>query len=131
MNEWCLTLVVRHHRQIISLFLLIVLGTLSLKVLFSGQISHGNCDEFAHVHFRKVHSKLQEKEHVIVISDQEKNDADRCHEGKSISANSAFPALAYDFTVPKYELSFDLEFKVHSNYRRPYLEPFRKPPKNV
>lgn len=119
----------RHHRQIISLFLLIVLGTLSLKVLFVGQISHGSCDEFSHVHFRKAHSILQDKDHLIGLSDQEKNDEDHCHEGKSISASSALPAFEYDFTVPKYELSFDLEFTVHSNYRRPYLEPNRKPPK--
>jgi hypothetical protein len=109
--------------------MLFVFGVLSLKVLFAGAIGHASCDEFGHIHFHKLHTVTQNINTLGKPLNQQDDDDENCHEGKSIFAYAPFPAETFDFALPKYDLVFELVFSLQNNFKSPYLEPHRKPPK--
>jgi hypothetical protein len=116
-------------KRYISFVMLFVFGVLSLKVLFAGAIGHGNCDEFGHIHFHKAHKATQNINTLSKPSGQQDDVDDNCHEGKSVFTYATFPADIYNFALPKYDLIFELVFSLENNFKSPYLEPHRKPPK--
>ena len=100
-----------------------------MKVLFAGAIGHGSCDEFGHIHFHKLHKVTQNIHTLSNTSDQQDDDEENCHEGKSIFMYAAFPADTIYFSTPNYDLIFKTVLSLKNNFKSPYLEPNRKPPK--
>lgn len=109
--------------------MLFVLGVFSLKVFFSGSIGHTNCNEFAHIHFHSAHKITQNINTISNHSNQQNDNDENCHEGKSVFTYAQFPVDNFNFVLPTYSLVFDLVLSLENNFKNPDLEPHRKPPK--
>ena len=116
----------RKRTRLISSLLLIVLGVLILKNLapnLMGSQTH-NCDEFAHMHIGFYHHSSDD----VSIESEHDHEEESCHEGKSVFAYSIFPIII-QIPKPIYAVVFKSVFDLKNNFKSPYLEPRRKPPK--
>ncbi len=104
---------VQRRTRFISSLLLVVLGVLILKNL-ALNISE---TEFEHIHF-----------HAFSIESEHDHEEESCPEGKSIFATTIFPE-AIEIPKPTYTAVFKNIFVLENNFKSPYLEPLRKPPK--
>lgn len=114
-----------------SYLLLLLFGFLFLKNLLPNIIdhNHNNHDEFGHIHF---HTKIAQKsvDHLENTSSRKQTEKDKnCSSGKSVFAYSHYPSEIYKITVPNLVEAFDLIFTVTNNFKTPYLDPIRKPPR--
>lgn len=110
---------VRRKTRFISSLLLVVLSVLILKNLapnLMGSQTH-DCNEFAHLHF-----------HTLSIDSEHDHEEESCHEGKSVFAFSIFP-VSIQVPQPIYTAVFKNIFELKNNFKSPYLEPLRRPPK--
>jgi hypothetical protein len=111
-------------------------GFLFLKNLLPDIVSHNhnNHDEIGHIHFFQDHKKAHKKsvntfENVIGRQQADDDDDENCSSGKSVFAYSHFPSQVYKIVIPSLAKAFDLIFTVSNNFKTPYLEPRRKPPR--
>jgi hypothetical protein len=91
--------------------------------------NHHNHDEIGHIHFYKMHTK-KISENVIKDTSSETQAAqdENCSSGKSVFSYSQMP-VAFSFSMPMVPTVFKAVFAEINNFKTPYLEPKRKPPR--
>jgi hypothetical protein len=120
---------VRKSRRAISILLLIIFGVLSLKNLLPHltEASHGNCDEFGHIHI--VHLKHSQTKTIRSQSDHTDDNDENCHSGKSVYSYSLFPTTRYEMIAISHAIVFDVVSTLENHFSSPEIKPLRKPPK--
>ena len=86
--------------------------------------SHSSCFEFSHVHKFKMKDRSFGPRY-------EANDDDDCHEGKSIFSYSLFPEPVFLRPNSLTKVSFKPVWVLNNNFKVPFLEPTRKPPRLI
>jgi len=110
------------RKRFVSYLLLFVLGFFALKNLLPGAATGDHdCQEFGHLHFFHFEK--------IAAEGSLQHIEGNCHEGKYLLSHSPFPAVVFDLFVPTYKVIHELVFTLENQFKSPYLEPRRKPPK--
>ena len=116
-----------------KLALLFALAFLSVKGAFVDPsfASHGDCQEFGHIHLYQTHSADGFAVGLDSIKAQDLNSSEKsCHEGKIFLDTSPFPFAKVFFIPDAYRLVYKLVFNWAKFLEEPELEPLRKPPKS-
>jgi hypothetical protein len=103
---------VAKKKRLVIYLLVSLFGVLFLKNLYFEYLgqSFDHCDEIGHVHFKK-------------------NSDDHCHSAGSILSAVALSDAVYFISAQKFEIEFQLNFQIDSNFESPFLEGPRKPPR--
>lgn len=114
--------------------LLFIFGVLFLKNLLPNLADHNrdNHDEIGHIHFFHGHNKTinQFDDYLGETANRQQTDDDEnCSSGKSIFADSHVPSKIYKIVHPSLVMAFELVFNLKNNFKTPYLEPQKKPPR--
>ena len=122
----------RRKKQLTVYLLLFVFGFLSLKNLLPtvAEHAHGDCAELGHVHFYNLFKYEQHLGQLKKAGPQD-DQADDCHEAKSVSSYSVSPEVKFTFAQPVHKIVFELVFALANGFKSPYLEPMRKPPRTA
>lgn len=110
-----------------SYILLFVLSFSVLKNLLPSTPEHGDCSEFGHIHFHDL-GRDSKTNAILKLSNNSGNEDD-CHEGKAFAGYFILHSGKLEMAEPVYEDSFEIVFLVENNFKSPYLEPRRKPPR--
>ena len=121
----------QQKKRFTSYLLLFIFGFLFLKNLLPNiaDLNHHNHDEVGHIHFFQVHKAKPTDSFETTESRQSDNDDENCSSGKSIFAFSPVPDETYKIIIPSLTMAFNLIFKLDNNFKTPYLEPRKKPPR--
>lgn len=117
------------QKNIVIFILLFSFVVLYAKALFPALASsaYDNCDEIGHIHNFKVHKNVN---NIPVVKTDSSDDED-CHEGKSIFTFMVACSKVSIKAHEKFPTLFKLVWTVENNFKTPYLEPRRKPPREV
>lgn len=101
--------------------LVFLFGFLFLKNLLPDLVDHSldNCDEVGHVHYYSIEKKGFE---------HHKAD-ESCHSAQSLFAVALFPTKLFPIFYPRWIPTFSLILNLQNNFKAPYLEPRKKPPR--
>jgi hypothetical protein len=121
-------------KRFTSYVLLFIFGFLFFKNLLPDVADHNNDNhiELGHIHFYHANTKVT-AEFVDSLkystNHQQADDDENCSSSKSVFAYSHYPSEIYKITIPSPVKAFDLIFTVTNNFKTPYLDPIRKPPR--
>ncbi|OFZ29192.1 MAG: hypothetical protein A2622_14210 [Bdellovibrionales bacterium RIFCSPHIGHO2_01_FULL_40_29] len=88
--------------------------------------NHNNHDEIGHIHFYHSHHHAENQQQQ---QNDDEDEDENCPSSKSVFAYSNLPNEVYTLTIPSLVIAFDLVFILKNNFKTPYLEPRKKPPK--
>ena len=117
--------------------LLLIFGVLSTQSLFVGaaNISEHHCGEFNHIHIYKLsnaaHANAAEHNKAMQSSQNSDNDDSDCHSLQNLASTYIQQIVYFDFKIVLPSSHFITTFSENNNFKSPYLEPFRKPPRNI
>lgn len=129
--KWNKARPVRKGKRFTLYTLLFVFGFLSIKSLFPvfSENVHGDCQEFAHIHFFKVKATSFGND---TISKNNKSDEDdnnySCHSSQIVYYFFPFPHEIYE-TKSSHKTIFEIVLNLENNFKSPNLEPQKKPPR--
>ena len=119
-------------KSLISYVLLVIFGMLILKNLLplTSENNGQNCEEFAHIHLYQTAQKFEVYQLQTPKPLGKESNSD-CHSGKSIFGYSLFPVGTPEITAIEFPSVSRIFSSIENNYKNPFIEPHRKPPRSV